>query len=70
MHPFREEKPYFGFMSASREMWKKRTRVKSARRIIQIPPMELSDLQRWTCNAPGAFRHEPSWDSTEEGDEA
>ncbi len=44
MHPFREEKPYFGFMSASREMWKKRTRVKSARRIIQIPPMELSDL--------------------------
>lgn len=45
MHPFREEKPYFGFMSASREMWKKRTRVKSARRIIQMPPIELNDLQ-------------------------
>jgi hypothetical protein len=39
-HPFREEKPYFGLVSASREMWKKRTRVKNTLRIVQILPME------------------------------
>src|SRR5438445_7960715 len=40
-HTFREEKPYFGLVSASRVMWKKRTRVKNTLRIVQIPVIRL-----------------------------